>query len=316
MLPILLSALVLSGRMDWPRWRGADFNGTSREKGVFPPEGFHLQLRWIRKLGSGYSGIAVSDGRAVILFSDGKLDYAAALDAASGEELWRAPLAPTYPGLEGANDGPVSTPAIADGIVYALGPRGDLVALRLDSGAPLFRAQLVEELGASLPHWGFGTSPLVVGDSVVVETGGSEASVTALDRRTGKVVWRAGEGATDYQSPILWTLDSEEQLVAAAGGFLYGFDPGSGKELWRHSHGASGFYEKILNPVAVGSQGLLLAHEPMKAQLLSFERSRDGIAVTQKWVTPHLKLNYATPIYDQGQIYGFSGGFLTSVDAA
>jgi outer membrane protein assembly factor BamB/enterochelin esterase-like enzyme len=316
MLSAVLCALALSeAPSDWPRWRGADFDGTSREEGVFPREGFQLQVRWRRKLGSGYSGIAVSGGRAVTLFSDGERDFAVALDADSGEELWRAPLAPTYPGREGSNDGPVSTPAIAGGLVYALGPRGDLVALLLDSGAQVFRVHLVEELGASLPHWGFGTSPLVFGDSVIVETGGAEASVTALDRRTGKVLWRAGEGATDYQSPILWTLGGEEQLVAAAAGLLYGLDPRTGRELWRHAHGASGFYEKILNPVAVGPRALLLTHEPMKAQLLSLEKKDGEVAVTQQWVTPHLKLNYATPIHDRGHIYGFSGGFLTSVDA-
>ena len=276
MLRLLLFALALSeAPSDWPRWRGPDFNGTSREAGVFPGEGFQLQVRWRRKLGSGYSGIAVSGNRAVTLFSDGKNDYAAALDAGTGEELWRVPMAPTYPGREGANDGPVSTPAIADGVVYALGPRGDLVGLRLDSGEILFRVHLVEELGAALPHWGFGTSPLVSGGAVVVETGGSGPSVTALDRRTGRLLWRAGTGATDYQSPMLWTLDSEEQIVAAAGDSLYGLDPKDGRELWRHPHGGTGFYEKILNPVAVGARGLLLAHEPMKAQLIS-RRARAG----------------------------------------
>jgi outer membrane protein assembly factor BamB/enterochelin esterase-like enzyme len=317
MLRLLLCALPLyAGPSDWPRWRGQDFNGTSRDEGVFPKEGFQLQVRWRRKLGSGYSGIAVSGGRAVILFSDGKLDYAAALDADTGEEIWRTPLAPTYPGREGANDGPVSTPAIADGVVYALGPRGNLAALRLDSGEILFRVNLVEELKAALPHWGFGTSPLVFGDSVIVETGGAEGSVTALDRRTGRVRWRAGAGATDYQSPILWTLGSREQIVAAAGDSLYGIDPMDGRELWRYAHGGSGFYEKILNPVAVGAAGLLLAHEPMKSQLLSFEKGESGPKVEQRWVSAHLKLNYATPIYHRGHIYGFSGGFLSSIDAA
>jgi len=317
MLFSLLFALALSDApSDWPRWRGPDFNGTSRQAGVFPRDGFQLQVRWRRKLGSGYSGIAVSGNRAVTLFSDGKHDYAAALDAGSGDEIWRVQIAPTYPGREGANDGPVSTPAIADGVVYALGPRGDLLALRLDSGELLFRVHLVEELGAALPHWGFGTSPLVSRDAVVVETGGSRGSVTALDRRTGKVLWRAGSGATDYQSPMLWTLDSEEQLVAAAGDSLYGLDPKDGRELWRHPHGGSGFYEKILNPVAVGARGLLLTHEPMKSQLISFEGSESGLTVKQQWVSPHLKLNYATPIHHRGHIYGFSGSFLSSIDAA
>ena len=65
------------------------------------------------------------------MFSDGEMDYATSLDADDGRERWRLPIAPTYPGLEGANDGPVSTPAIADGLVVAPEPTDKASTLRV-----------------------------------------------------------------------------------------------------------------------------------------------------------------------------------------
>ena len=137
-------------------------------------------MRWRRALGSGYSGVVVADGHAVTMFSDGETDFLVSLDADSGEENWRTAMAPTYRGREGATDGPVSTPAIAGGAVFALGPRGDLMAVRLDTGELIWRRHLVEDLGVAVPHWGFGTSPLPVGDRLIVETGG-DGAVTAFD---------------------------------------------------------------------------------------------------------------------------------------
>jgi outer membrane protein assembly factor BamB len=161
-------------------------------------------------LGTGYSGVVVAEGRLVTMFSDGRDDYVGALDAGTGEERWRVAIAPTFAGREGAVDGPCSTPAIHDGTVYALGPRGDLLAVRLDDGTTRWRVNLVERLGASTPHWGFTTSPLVVGDHVIVISGGADARiVTAFERHDGTEAWSAGhdESGVSYQSAALLTLD-------------------------------------------------------------------------------------------------------------
>ena len=91
-------------------------------------------MRWRARLGSGYSGVAVADGRAVTLFSDGSRDVLAAFDAATGREAWRVPVAEAHKGKDGSFDGPVSTPAVDRGRVFALGPRGDLMAVDLKTG--------------------------------------------------------------------------------------------------------------------------------------------------------------------------------------
>jgi outer membrane protein assembly factor BamB len=135
---------------DWPRWRGARFDGTvTTGRNIFARP-FSLKVRWRRTIGAGYSGVVVAGGLAVTMASDGKTDYVIAISADSGDETWRAPVGDAYPGRDGSTGGPVSTPSIADGVVYALGPRGTLVAVQLASGKALWR----RKIDAEVPHWG------------------------------------------------------------------------------------------------------------------------------------------------------------------
>ena len=89
---------------------------------------------WKCSLGTGYSGVVVSEGKAVTMFSDGKMDYLIALSSNDGKEIWRLPLGETFPPRDGSSGGPVSTPAIDHGVVFALGPHGNLVAAQLGTG--------------------------------------------------------------------------------------------------------------------------------------------------------------------------------------
>ena len=295
----------------WPRWRGARFDGTASAAGALA-QPFELRVRWKRTLGAGYSGVVVADGHAVTMFSDGRNDVLVSLSADQGDEEWRVPLAPTFPGKDGSTGGPVSTPAIDDGVVFALGPRGDFVAVRLRDGSQVWRRHLVKDFGGVEPHWGFTTSPLVHGDLVIVQIGGERGgTVAALNRTTGAVVWRTGSDAVSYQSPMVARLDGREQVVAGGDRFLYGIDPRDGREIWKIAHGGAGFFARILNPVVVGD-GLLLTSKPDQSVLL---RAAAGPAPAPAWTTRELKLNYGTPVVHGGLIFGYSGAFLTAVDA-
>lgn len=88
-------------------------------------------------------------------------------------ERWRQVLGPRYAGHDGSDDGPSSTPVIDGGVVYALGPKGLLLALRTTDGTKVWSRDLVAELGAREPRFGFVTTPLALGDLLYVETGGS-----------------------------------------------------------------------------------------------------------------------------------------------
>ena len=297
---------------DWPRWRGAAFDGTATTARPLFADPFELRIRWKKKLGPGYSGVVVAGSHAVTMFSDGGNDVVVSMSPDTGREQWRVPLAPSFPARDGSTGGPVSTPAIHRGTVFALGPHGDLVALRASDGRQLWKRHLVKELGASVPHWGFTTSPLVSGNAVIVLTGGAHA-VTAFDTRTGSTVWQSGSDIASYQSPMLIRIGSRELLVVGGDQFLFGLDPRDGRELWKYEHGGAGFYAKIINPVVVGTNGLLLTYRPDQSVLLRLETP--DAPPTVAWTSRELKLNYGTPVVRGDLVFGYSGGFLTAIDA-
>ncbi len=135
----------------WPSFRGPHGTGQVLE-GLPPGDGpLALDLRWKRALGSGYAGISVAEGVLVTAFTAGERDVVAAFDPETGEERWRYDLAPVYRGHDGSHDGPISTPAIAGGRVFALGPRGHLAALDLRTGEAVWTTHLVDDLGCEKP---------------------------------------------------------------------------------------------------------------------------------------------------------------------
>jgi outer membrane protein assembly factor BamB/enterochelin esterase-like enzyme len=318
-LVIVLSVLVVCSIQgaaqthDWPRWRGANFDGTANTgKNIFS-QPFSLRVRWRRSIGAGYSGVAVSEGHVITMASDGKKDYVISLSADTGKENWRLPLAKAFPGKDGSTGGPVSTPAIDAGVAYALGPFGELVAVQLRTGKQLWRRQIAEELGAEVPHWGFTTSPLVTGDLVIVMTGGApDKAVTAFNKHTGATVWRSGSDVVNYASPVLAHLGGREVLLWGGDTILGALDPRTGKELWRYEHGGTGFYQRILNPILVRPGEYLITYKPDSSQLL---RTSADAKPEPSWLTRELKLNYATPLVQGSYIFGYSGAFLTCVDS-
>jgi outer membrane protein assembly factor BamB len=314
---LLLTTVTLStvasaqtATTDWPRWRGAAFDGTASTGRDIFSKPFDLRIRWTRRLGPGYSGVVVAGGRAVTMFSDGRDDVVVALSTDDGKELWRVPLGPTFPGKDGSTGGPVSTAAIDDGTVYALGPRGNLVAIALAGGRTLWARDLVQEFGAIEPQWGFTTSPLIIGDLVVTIAGGTEGgAIVGLNRRTGELVWKAGEDTASYPSPVLTKIDGRDVLIAGGDKFLFAIDPRSGREIWRREHGGTGFYGRIINPVVVNG-GVLLTSKPDTSEFFKL----DATGATPTWTTRELKLSYASPVVHNGIVFGYSGSFLTAID--
>ncbi|MEE8169439.1 MAG: PQQ-binding-like beta-propeller repeat protein, partial [Phycisphaerae bacterium] len=303
---------------DWPGFRGGFGDGASRETGVFAGrDSFGLDVAWKKPSGSGYAGIAVADGRVVTLFSDGTSDVAAAFDVDTGNEQWRFKIDATYEGHDGSHTGPIATPLIANGRVFGIAPRGRMFALDLKSGEMVWDTNLVDDHGVKKPHYGFGTSPMLVDGVLVVQIGAEEAAVAGFDPATGKQLWTAGGDGVSYQSPVRATLtNGGAQILIAGNKNLLGINPADGGIIWEHPHGGEGARGLMsMVPVPAGDDRIFLAYKDDRSTLVTLSGTGDAFSVATAWEDRSIRNSYNVPVYHDGHVYAYSSRFLTCVDA-
>jgi outer membrane protein assembly factor BamB len=313
---IAVTSSVPSGAdEDWPRLWGP--SGDARFQGaghVAQGESPKARELWRRSIGSGFSGISVVGGRGYTGESDGSQDHAVAFDAATGREIWRTPLGPTYRGHDGSRDGPISTPTVAGPRVFLVSAHGALVALDAASGRKLWQRDLKAEDGAAEPSYGFATSPLVVGDRVVVQAGGDKRPLLAVDAKSGALLWSVAhsKGAT-YASPLLGTLAGREQVIVHGNDLLYGVKIEDGALLWSHPTGAQG--EASRSPLLLGDDRVLLPSWE-EAKLLKVSANGGAFSVAELWRSPRLKSTFSPTVFHRGHLFGLSAAYLVCIDPA
>lgn len=310
---LVLSAPALAA--DWPHPRGPHTDGRLAAPGTFESDQIGLNLAWRVGLGSGYSAIAIGSGHVVTLFSDGKSDWAAALDATTGKEQWRYRLSDVTKGVDGADDGPLSSPVIGEGLAYAIGSRGELVALSLKKGELKWTRNLATDFGSEAPSFGFTTTPVLVGKTLIVQAGGVEGkSIVGLDATTGTTRWTLGNDKVAYQSPAVMTLAGSEQVIAIGDKHLSGVDAATGKVLWNHALG-EGDRAGTATPVFMGDDRFIVGMSG-GGTAYRVAKTDAGYAVEELYRTQEMGNNYAPPVYHDGFMYGFRGQVLTCFDAS
>jgi outer membrane protein assembly factor BamB len=265
------SAWAADGQTEWPGFRGPSGDGTINGTGLAEAlEDSHLDLAWKIPIGSGYSGISIAGDLLVTMFSEAGKDVLAAFLPSSGKRLWTYPFADTYGGHDGSHDGPVSTPLIVMGKVFGLGPHGQFFALDAATGKEVWATDLVSEHGIKEPFYGFGTSPLLWQDVLVLELGGEGSAVGGFDPASGEKLWTVGSGTVSYQTPLPWTFKGKKQLVAVGDSKLFGLDPSAGELLWEVDHqGRGGRGSGSMTPVATQREvQLFLAHQNENSTLV------------------------------------------------
>lgn len=299
---------------EWPGFRGRTGSGTVADR--VDPEGLAPTVLWRAPVGIGYSGVTVADGKAITMFEDGD-QYMVAFDADTGAELWRHRVDAPYPGRDGSWNGPISTPVARGNLVVGLTPWGRLFALDAADGEPVWEVHLTEDLGAPRPLYGFASSPLVVGDTLVVHGGPEAGSVLGLDVDTGEVRWRVGLEVVDAPSPVTLTLAGREMVVAAGVDNVFGIDAGSGEVLWQYAHEGRGYRgQGSLVPVGLGEDRIFLAHDNDASQVIGVRAEGDAMVAEQLWLERTIRNSYTVAVHHEGHIYAYSARILVCVDAA
>lgn len=318
LLLTLISSAAWAEGAEWVQFRGPGVDGVSTETAVFEGlEDVGLQVAWKQAIGSGYSGISIADGRAVTMFVAGEHDVIASFDVETGVEQWRYAFAPTYGGHDGSHDGPISTPLLADGRVFSLGPWGQFFALDLATGEKIWQTHLVDDHEIAKPHYGFATSPLLEGGVLVLELGGEDAAVAGFDPSTGELRWKVGSDQVASQTPVPWTFDGRRQVVAAGMKHLFGIDAATGELLWQIDHeGRGGPGVASMTAVPVGEGKLFLAHQADGSMLIDLQREGETVSFEKVWEGRAIRNSYNIPVYHEGHLYAYSSRFLTCVDVA
>ena len=176
---------------EWPQWRGPNRDGVARETGLlakWPEAG--PPLAWKAKgLGGGFSSVSISGGRIYTMGDRQGSQEVVALGLTDGKIAWTAKVGPAWDDEYG---GPRGTPAVDGDRVYALGTEGDLVCLHSATGKEVWRKNLSRDFGGRvMSSWKWAESPLVDGDRLIVTPGVPKAMLVALDKKTGKEIWRA-----------------------------------------------------------------------------------------------------------------------------
>lgn len=303
----------------WPGFRGADRDGIYGGAIDLTWEG--LTPMWKKPVGGGRASFAIADGRAFTIEQRKNEEVVAAYDVHSGKELWTSAWRERFNskmmGLWGGGEGPRSTPTFHDGLLYALGARGELRCLDAATGKQIWRVNILSDNGASNLTWGMAGSPLVSGDAVIVQPGGSKGrSVAAYDRRTGKKMWTALDDKTAYASPMEATVGGVRQLLLVTATRLVGLSIDHHTVLWefpwKTDHDAS-----AAQPIVVGDNRVFYSSGyGTGAVVLELTKAGEKFSVAQVWRNIRMKNRQSTSVLHNGFVYGLDEGILACIDVA
>ena len=316
----------------WLGWGGPRRNFTSDAVGLansFPESG--PRRLWGRELGGGHSSILVDGSRLYTMYrprlagSPGRWqeeEVVISLDAADGRTIWEHRYSSSLATIDvSLGVGPHATPLIVGERLFATGTNKQLVALDKATGDVLWSHDLVKEFDAP-PHYpimpqrpGYSCSPLAYRDTIIVTAGGRGQAVMAFRQDDGRLIWRTGDFGIAPASPILITVDGQDQIVVFASESIVGIDPITGTVLWSHPHPRK-LDGNVSTPVW-SEDNLLFFSSAHDGGSRVLEVSRSG--VKELWFNNAVRIYYGTVIRIGDHYYGSSGdlgpSFLTAVAA-
>jgi outer membrane protein assembly factor BamB len=310
---------------DWPQWLGPKRDSVWRETGIvekFPTNG--PPIRWRAGIGGGYAGPVVANGRVYV--ADRQLAPGAnnpadpfdrnairgrervlCLNEANGQVIWQheyeCPYTISYPA------GPRVAPLVSGGKVYTLGAEGNLLCLEADKGKVLWSRAFKKDFGIKAPLWGFAGHPLLDGNRLICLVGGAGSTAVALDKDTGKELWRALTAEEPgYSSPVIYQAGGQRQLMLWHPEAANALDPQTGEVYWSVPF-KSRTGMTLATPRKLGdslfftafySGSLMLRLDPAKPSATTVWHTLKG----NEKDTTHLNAVMCTPFLENGYIYG------------
>ena len=318
---------------DWPQFCGPNRNNISAETGLahsWPAAG--PAVLWTAKVTSGYAGPAIKNGSVYLLDHDGLRSSVRSLDLDSGKELWICSFDDPgtvknekYPGTRG-------TPTVTDDSLYAVTLLGTVVSVDLKSHEVKWRHSL-KEYGKNPGGFGIAQSPVLVGGLVIIAPLTETASLVALNKDSGKEVWKvAGFPGDGFVSPEIISIDGEDQILMVSGGskpekparrakdaasqdeepkgkqrptYVFAVSPKDGKVLWSYE----GWFcsNPIPHPIPAGANTLFITSGyKAVSSLLRVEKKDGDYEIKELFKTESAATQIEQPVFVNN--YLFVGG--------
>ncbi|MYK19428.1 PQQ-binding-like beta-propeller repeat protein [Candidatus Poribacteria bacterium] len=324
LLVVLFVIAGFAGADEWHQWRGENREGVWMETGIIEAfEGSEIPIRWRVPISSGYSGPTVADGRVYVtdkLMKPKQVERVHCFDWETGEKLWSYTYDCVYKIDYAA--GPRATVTVHGGLAYALGAMGHLHCFDATTGEVIWKKDLNTEYNIEMPIWGIASAPLVEGEHLIVQIGGTpEACIVAFDRKTGKEKWRAVDDTASYSAPIIITHAGQRVLISWTGNNIAALDPETGTVHWLYSFPSTRWEIGIATPIFYenelfftnfyeGSLLLKLAPDSLDVELAWHRTGKD------ERNTEAIQTTMSTPVRVGHYIYGVdSYGEFRCIDA-
>jgi outer membrane protein assembly factor BamB len=300
LVPVLFFSIMLCAQ-NLTQWRGDNRDGFYNETGLlkkWPNEG--PKLLWhFDQLGDGHTSAAINNNRVYTSGMKDSIGYVFAFDL-TGKLLWKTEYGPewtiSWPGVR-------TTPVISEGKLYIESGLGKVVCMDAASGKIIWAVDLMKEYGALNITWGFTENLLIDGKKLYCTPGGPVANVLALDKNTGKLIWKSkGKGEKSaYGSPALITLPQLKILVVMTERSILGIDASNGTLLWSEEQ----TNEWSVHPnTPVFKDGMLYCVSGYGRGGVMLQLSPDGKKIKELWRNSTLDNRMGGTIIKNGRIYG------------
>jgi outer membrane protein assembly factor BamB len=312
-------AVLAAGAADWPQWRGPQRNGISTETGLLQswPKGGPALLWQVKDIGEGYSTPAVIGSRLYLLSNRGlDNEFVQALSVKDGKPVWTTRIGkvgnpdqkPNYPMAR-------STPTVDGALLYALGSDGDLACLETATGKLKWQKSLRQDFGGQPGIWAYSESPLIDGDMLIVTPGGAQATLVALNKKSGSVIWKCavpGGDPAGYASAIVVQAAGRKQYVQFLDKGVVGVDAKTGRFLWRYAEPGKG---PANMPTPIARDGYVYAAAGrVGGGLVRLKPEADGVAAEQVYYTRGLPHSVGGAVLLGEYLYGTSSEGLVAAE--
>ncbi len=294
----------------WPRFHGSKGDNISTETGLLEkwPEGGPKLLWTAEGIGDGFSGVTIADG---FIYTDGDIDgknTITALDM-NGEMRWQVGNGAAW---TGSHSGSRGTPTIDGDRLYHENTLGEVVCLDAKTGKKIWRTNILERFGSENVKWALAESLLIDGDRLICCPGGPDTMVVALDKMTGKTVWKSpgvnGE-LVGYASPILIEQDGLRIVLTMSHKSLVGVNADRGDVLFSYPH-LTKYDINATSPIYHDGQIFISSgYGTTGSTLLKLDVDGRRAKVTKVWNSRELDNHHGGVIFFDGHLYGAAHNF-------